>query len=49
MDPRTITTLMKDDLGTESAVITKWPLVIPNAQEMRKERCFKLINKLKAS
>jgi hypothetical protein len=45
MDPRTITTLMKEDLGTGKPVIIQWPLLIPNAQEMRKERCFKVIKK----
>jgi hypothetical protein len=30
-------------------VVVQQPLLTPNAQETRKERCQKLINKLKAS
>jgi hypothetical protein len=41
--------LVKEDLGLESRVIVQRPLLTTAAQEMRKERCQKLLNKLKAS
>jgi hypothetical protein len=41
--------LVKEDLGLESHVIVQRPLLTTDAQETRKERCQKLINKLKAS
>jgi hypothetical protein len=36
--PRTLRSLVKEDLGMESRVIVQHPLLTPNAQEMRKER-----------
>jgi hypothetical protein len=48
MDPRTMRNLVKEDLGMESCVIVQRLLQTPKAQEMRKERCRKLLNKLKA-
>jgi hypothetical protein len=44
MDPRTMRHLVKEDLGLESHVIIQQPLLTTDAQEMRKERCQKLIN-----
>jgi hypothetical protein len=41
--------LVKDDLGMESHVIVQRLLLTPNSQEMKKERCRKLLNQLKAS
>jgi hypothetical protein len=49
MDSRTMRYLVKEDLGLESHVIVQRPLLTTDAQETRKERCQKLINKLKAS
>jgi hypothetical protein len=49
MDPRTMRHLVREDLGLQSRVIVQRPLLTPDAQETRKERCQKLINKLKAS
>ncbi len=49
MDSRTMRRLVKEDLGLESRVFVQRPLLTTAAQEMRKERCQKLINKLKAS
>jgi hypothetical protein len=49
MDPRTTRHLVKEDLGLESRVIIQRPLLTTDAQETRKERRQKLINKLKAS
>jgi hypothetical protein len=49
MDPRTMRHLVKEDLGLESRVIVQRLLLTTDAQETRKERCQKLINKLKAS
>jgi hypothetical protein len=49
MDPRTMRKLVREDLGLESRMIAQWPLLTPDAQETRKERCQKLISKLKAS
>jgi hypothetical protein len=49
MDPRSMRHLVKEDLGLESRVIIQRPLLTADAQETRKERCQKLINKLKAS
>jgi hypothetical protein len=40
--------LVKDDLGLKSNVVVQRPLLTPDVQETRKERCQKLINKLKA-
>jgi hypothetical protein len=40
--------LEKDDLGMESHVIVQRLLWTPNTKEMRKEKCCKLLNKLKA-
>ncbi len=37
MDPRTMRSLVKDDLGMESRVIVQRRLIIPNVQEIRKE------------
>jgi hypothetical protein len=33
--------------GIESCLVIQWLLLTLNAQEMRKERCWKLLNKLK--
>jgi hypothetical protein len=44
MDPRTMR-----HLRLESRVVVQQPLLTPDALETRKERCQKLINKLKAS
>jgi hypothetical protein len=41
--------LVKEGLGLESRVIVQRPLLTNDAQEMRKERCQKLINNLKAN
>jgi hypothetical protein len=49
MDPRTMRHLVKEDLGQESRVFVQRPLLTADSQEMRKERCQKLINKLKIS
>jgi hypothetical protein len=49
MDPRTMRNLVKEDLRLESHVVIQRTLLTPNAQETRKEKCQKLINKLKAS
>jgi hypothetical protein len=49
MDPRTTRLLVTEDLGLESRLIVQQLLLTPDAQETRKERCQKLINKLKAS
>ncbi len=43
MNPKTVRSLVKEDLD----VIIQRPLLTPNAQEMRKKRCQKLLNKLK--
>jgi hypothetical protein len=47
MDLRTIRYMVKEYLGIESFVIVHWPLLTRTAQEMRKKRCQKLLNKLK--
>jgi hypothetical protein len=39
MDPRTMRHLVKEDLGLESRVIAKRPLLTPDTQETIKERC----------
>jgi hypothetical protein len=44
MDPRTMR-----HLRLESRVVVQQPRLTPDALETRKERCQKLINKLKAS
>ncbi len=49
MDPRTMRHLLKEDLGQECRVVAQRPLLTPDSQETMKERCQKLINKLKAS
>jgi hypothetical protein len=49
MDPRTMRHLVREDLGLESRVIVQQLFLTLDAQETRKERCQKLINKLKAS
>jgi hypothetical protein len=49
MDSRTMRRSVREDLGLESRVIVQRLLLTTAAQEMRKERCQKLINKLKAS
>jgi hypothetical protein len=49
MDPKTMRHLVREDLGLQSRVIAQRPLLTPDTQETRKERCQKLINKLKAS
>jgi hypothetical protein len=49
MDPRAMRKLVREDLGLKSRMIVQRPLLTPDAQEMRKERCQKLISKLKAS
>jgi hypothetical protein len=38
--------LVKEDLGQESCMFVQRPLLTVASQEMRKERCQKLINKL---
>jgi transposase-like protein len=49
MDPGTMRNLVKEYLGLESQVVVQRLLLTPDTQETRKERCQKLINKLKAS
>jgi hypothetical protein len=49
MDPRTMRHLVKEDLRLDSRVIIQRLLLTTDAQETRKERFQKLINKLKAS
>jgi hypothetical protein len=49
MDPRTMRNLVKEDMGMESRLIVQRLLLTPDTQEMRKERCQKLLNKVKAS
>ncbi len=44
-----MTNLVRENLEMESRVVIQRQLLTPNAQEMRKERCQKLPNKLKAS
>ncbi len=41
--------LVREELGLESRVIVQRPLLTPDAQETRKERCQKLINEMMAS
>jgi hypothetical protein len=40
--------VFKEDAGMESLVVVQRPLLSPNAQKMREERCCKPLNKLKA-
>jgi hypothetical protein len=49
MDPRTMRNLVKKEMGMESRMIVQRLLLTPDAQEMKKERCRKLLSKLKAS
>ncbi len=49
MGPMTMRNMVSEGLGMESPVVVQRLLLTPNAQEMKKERCQKLLNKLKAS
>jgi hypothetical protein len=46
-DPKTMRSLLKEDLGMESREIIQWLFLTPNAQELRKERCYRAVSLIK--